>query len=76
MENFIKKSDVDILEKRIEIFKNKISFTKFNNFLSNEQNLRSYVRLQYLLGEPCWGSCSPANNFSWRFLYKIENQLI
>ena len=76
MENFIKKSDTNIVEERIEIAKNKLSFKKLDSFLSDEENIRSYVRLQYLLGEPCWGNCSPVSDFSSRILYKIKNPLI
>jgi hypothetical protein len=75
MENFINKKDQEIVDQRIKIAFHKINERKRYGeiFLSNEDNLRSYVRLQYLLGEPCWGNYSPVNNFSYRTWSKIES---
>jgi len=71
MENFIKKSDNNIIEERISIVKKKVS--ESNNSVWHKENIRSYVRIQYILGEPCWGKCSPINNFSRRIFYKVNN---
>lgn len=76
MENFIKKSDNNVIEERISILKNKVSENNNESFFSDKENIRSYVRVQYILGEPCWGNCSPISNFSWRILYKIDNPQI
>ena len=74
MENFIKKSDNIIIEERINILKNKMYKNNDNNLsLSTNENIDSYVRIQYLLGEPCWGKYSIISNFSWRILCKIYN---
>lgn len=77
MDNFIKKSDNDIIEDRTNILKDKIYKNNNNNLsLSNTENINSYVRVQYLLGEPCWGKYSIISNFSLRILYKINNPIL
>ena len=65
MESFLSKKDINLLEERIQITSNKIKEKSRigEEFMSNEDNLRSYVRIQYLLGEPCWGICSPVNYY-------------
>ena len=75
MDNFIKKKDMEIVEERIKITSIKIKERKRygEEFLSDKENLRSYVRVQFILGEPCWGNYSPVNNFGSRTLSKIEN---
>ena len=75
MDNFIKKKEMEIVEERIKITSIKINERKRygEEFLSYKENLRSYVRVQFLLGEPCWGNYSPVNNFCLRTLSKIEN---
>ena len=75
MDNFIKKKDRNIIEERVNITSIKINERRRygEEFLSNEENLRSYVRVQFLLGEPCWGNYSPVSNFSYRMMCKIKN---
>tara|TARA_B100000161_G_C33487837_1_gene385592 strand:- start:599 stop:835 length:237 start_codon:yes stop_codon:yes gene_type:complete len=74
MDNFIKKKDREIIEERVKITSIKVNERKRfgGQFLSHEENLRSYVRVQFLLGEPCWGDYSPVNNFGNRILNKIR----
>ena len=68
MKNFLLKKDREIVEERIKITSHKINERKryTEHFLLCNEDLRSYVRIQYLLGEPCWGDYSPVNNFSMR----------
>lgn len=60
MDNFLNKKDIKLVEDRIEITYNKIRLVKRPNeeFLFFDDNLNSYVRTMYLLGEPCWGKYS------------------
>ena len=64
MNNFLSKKDIFITNDRIKITYYKIRLIKRNteNFLFFEDNLDSYVRTMYLLGEPCWGRYSTLNN--------------
>lgn len=64
MNSFHKKKDMEIISERIEIARFRINVKKrcTEEFLQNEENLNSYVRTMYLLGEPCWGRYSSLNN--------------
>ena len=63
MNSFHKKKDMEIVLERIEITRLRINVKKryTEEFLQNEENLNSYVRTMYLLGEPCWGRYSSLN---------------
>ena len=58
-------TDEDIIKKRIYI-----TFSKINKHLRNKKlekeiikNIKTYVRLNYILGEPCWGKNSSLKNW-------------
>ena len=68
MENFLSKKDILLVEERAKIIKKKYgNYYKKNKFIDNIEEIRSYVRIQYSLGEPCWGRNSPINNFIHNF---------
>ena len=64
MNSFIKKDDIDIIQERIELLSVKMKLNRKlgETFLKYQDNLEMYVRIAYLLGEPCWGRYSPVNN--------------
>ena len=64
MNNFLSKKDIFITNDRIKVTYYKIRLIKRNTetVLFFEDNLDSYVRTMYLLGEPCWGRYSTLNN--------------
>jgi hypothetical protein len=66
MNSFFNKKNEDVINKRIKITYDKIRLNKQTEevFSFFDDNLESYVRIMYLLGEPCWGKCSPVNNHS------------
>ena len=60
MVNFLSKKDILLVEERLKIIKEKYERTsKLNVYFKITNELRSYVRVQYQLGEPCWGRNSP-----------------
>ena len=60
MKNFLSKKDILLIEERLKIIKKKYEVTyKINVSFEITDDLRSYVRVQYQLGEPCWGRNSP-----------------
>ena len=64
MDSFINKKNMEIIAERIIILSKKLELFRSSGeeFLQHRDNLESYVRIQFLLGEPCWGKFSPANN--------------
>ncbi len=64
MDSFINKKNMEIIAERIIILSKKLELFRSSgeDFLQYRDNLESYVRIQFMLGEPCWGKFSPANN--------------
>ena len=64
MNDFIAKKNHIIVDERVKILNLKIKL-KLNPrefVLYDDNNLLSYVRTMFLLGEPCWGRYSTLNN--------------
>jgi len=64
MDSFFDDKNYNVVIKRLKITYDKISINKNirEEFLLYHDNLESYVRTMYLLGEPCWGKFSSINN--------------
>ena len=64
MNSFYRKKDLEVILERIKIatFRINVKERYTEEFLQNQENLNSYVRTMYLLGEPCWGRYSTLNS--------------
>ena len=56
--DYFSQNDLKIINDRVKIVKNKIRNIPYQKMLK-KINIESYVRVQFILGEPCWGRRSP-----------------